>query len=392
TEVTLRDPIPITPKDFDVPAACGYEYHVFRFVGSNGKTYMTPTVKGQTLEKMLTYQEYRGDLLPGAYQVTMKIITTNCGETAWIKPKPILIVDDGTNRPPYFEIGFFDNRDTTGIYPLEVVEVGDKLNLRVITNPYSTPPSPSDPDGDTFTYYWYFDDTNNTDWIKAINKSGSYIGVNDSSIYRNLRADVIGIHRVRAVITDSMGASYEASTYVEVTAPNPKPKITGAKEVKEGRLIKPAISGEKSYSPLGRKIQTYIWQVFDENGQYTGTALPTKLYALGNHKMTLEVIDSAGLRSLPEDMDTHTLQVIPDEPPVPLLVYPEKTYRQLPIMLENKSFSRDGDIIAKTWVNWSYDSNGNGDFDDEEQHEIFDDVGSLVFTPSKLGQIRFRVY
>ncbi|MEI7028410.1 CARDB domain-containing protein, partial [Paenibacillus sp. y28] len=25
TEVTLRDPIPITPKDFDVPAACGYE-------------------------------------------------------------------------------------------------------------------------------------------------------------------------------------------------------------------------------------------------------------------------------------------------------------------------------------------------------------------------------
>src|SRR5690606_984298 len=121
--------------------------------------------------------------------------------------------------------------------------------------------------------------------------------------------------------------------------PNPVPVIDGPEEAKENRPLPMPFDGSRSYSPAGRKIVEYEWENKKEVYPKPGT-----------ETVKLHVVDEAGLRSLSPAV--HLLTVLPDLPPVARLESPAYGFRKTDIVMENKSFSPDGDQIVSNVVTY----------------------------------------
>ena len=314
------------------------------------------------------------------HTVYIKVYTTDCGETDWMSPEPLEVLPPGGNSPPVFKVAWVDRVTKE---PVTFAVEGDVLDLIYIEDDEL----PYDPDGDRFYFLGFHTEKSSSEFIRNLpNKYHQY-----DNGFHCVTMDTVGVHVVEASMEDEWGARSTEVARIEVVPRNPVPVITGPYEVKEKRPL--TLSGEYSYSPVGRSISEYEWNA---PGASSVSALDQKEITLtfdtpGKEEVTLDVVDSRGLRSL--ETAYHTVTVKPDLPPVPMLEFPPYTVRDQTIVFKETSYSPDGDQIVKTSVTMRYDSDNDGDLSDEpEQTIILDEKRTFTFQPKQIGKYYFTVY
>ena len=299
---------------------------------------------------------------PGTYDVMM-LVNSSCGDT-WVGPKTLTVTSDeepqptptpSVNNPPFAAIAFYDHfLQTQTTY----VEQGRFVDLKVV--------SMSDPDpGDTVTIQSW----DMSDWINDSPPGGT------KQTYTELSASKVGTHTVYLTVVDSKGETYTAKTQLTIVKSDPVAVISGAGRVKEGRPLNPPLES-KSYSPMGYPITEEHWT--NKHDSYPN---------VGEETVTLWVKDDHGNTS---ETATHTIEVIPDEPPVVTLDVPQEETRLGNVVVKANAFSPDEDQIANILIQMKYDAKNNG-FDDDAWQTVQNGLSDTYsFKPAKVGKYLFR--
>ncbi|HEX7058051.1 MAG TPA: PKD domain-containing protein [Bacilli bacterium] len=223
-----------------------------------------------------------------------------------------------------------------------------------------------DPDGSIVDFSW------------NVSPAADYQNADDSAL--SLRYDRSGSVKITLTVVDDRGATNTATANVSVIDPNPIPVITVPDVIRENHPIAPnGINGDKSYSPIGRSIDHSkdIW-----TGKKSVYTTP------GPQIVTLEVFDSAGLKSLYPVSKTFT--VLPDEPPIAKVDVPPLGIRNQTYDFFNKSYSPDGDIITSVTYRYKYDVNNNG-FIDDAWVALPGDMTKASLKPTKVGKYQIEI-
>jgi len=186
-------------------------------------------------------------------------------------------------------------------------------------------------------------------------------------------------YNVSAVVVDKLSGGDMATGQITIVPAVPVPKIDVKGDLKTNRKI--LLDGSSSYS--GSKRATILWDkaqwkiepysglsssdiiVIDPT---TGTQQVNIIAKKpGQIKVTLTITNSYGNTQ----STSRIITIKPDEPPVASFTMPTKIIRdpadssQATIQITSNSYSPDGDTIAKHAWFYAYDSNNDGNFDDE---------------------------
>jgi hypothetical protein len=379
--IEFRQSFALKPKNFVIPAVCTYKNHRY-VIRRDGDYSLSDYVTNKDQTTSYTYSTYPIIIGVGYHQVSLKITAVCDGktiETDWIATKTLIVDGPTNNSPPVFDAGFFREPDLYSFEPLSYVAVNTRLNLRIINDPRTDPPKPYDPDGDPIYYTWDFAGSDSA-WIRSL--PSEYGAYPSDERHRYLVATELGRHCVKVTARDSYGASSTRNVCVNVVPENPIPVINGPNEVVEGRPLPKPFDGSNSFSPMGRSISEYIWGNLKN-------VYPTP----GIEQITLEVVDSGGLRSRPEDKAVHNLVVKPDLPPVPVLQYVDIGVRRAVMHFSDQSYSPDGDRIVEKTVQLVYDRNNNGSFADDPKTLVTEDSnGNFTYTPTEVGRYAIIIH
>ncbi|MDR6548949.1 PKD domain-containing protein [Paenibacillus qinlingensis] len=326
----------------------------------------------------------------GTVNVTMKIFSS-CGGSKIVGPQPFTItLAAGNNNPPFFQPGFFTNHNTNNFPAIDEVVVGSMIDLGIIKDKTRTPNEPYDPEGDGFYFNWDFKGSSDP-WIRNLADTSVGYGFNelayDGDTYRNIRADVLGMHTVSVTASDTRGAkSGRRSAIINIVKPNPIPMCSAPSEVKANHPLAPnVINADKSRSPMGRTIDHSkdVWT--NKLSSYENNSLADITVSV-----TLEKIyDSAGLAS--EDNSTCNIIVHPDYPPIAKINAPALGIRGEDYDILNESYSTDGDTITQVLWQMKYDKDNDGDLNEEAWESISGDLYKSTFNPTKIGKYQFKL-
>ncbi|MGU3473167.1 hypothetical protein ACLBWT_18715 [Paenibacillus sp. D51F] len=374
-KISYGDPITFHPKD---PAfeQCIYTSHSYKITQGPFSNNLGPY--SRFTDTVITKPQYPTILGVGTYSVYMTV-TTSCGTSKEIGPKPLEVIGPSKNNPPIFKIGFVDPEgDPTK--PLSSAYEGQRLNLVVIQDP--TIPVPVDPDGDSIIFDGFDFAGNSNVWVQNI--PSRYGGETMMWEYSNLLMDKPGGITINAAMRDQWGAVATASTFITIVPPNPVAKITGPYQIKQNRPLPEPFSAASSYSPIK-------YRTIDHSRDEWAGDIRNMYTTPGDVVIKLNVYDSMGLKSL--EPAVHTLKVLEDMPPVPKLEFGTPSLRNIFVPFKNTSYSPDGDVIVENKVSYQYDSNNDGVYDYETEVPItmradktFDFKGMTV------GKYRFKVY
>lgn len=204
----------------------------------------------------------------------------------------------------------------------------------------------------------------------------------------------IGMNDIYLTVRDSNNLSDRTQTVIKVTEPIPRANISVGGSLKENRKI--TISGKGSYSPMHYPLDvskskltiTELDTGNTENIYYHGS-LEGLLYKeilikkAGKYKVDLYVENTAGY----SDTTTEIFEVMPDYPPIAEYSMVTKVYRDqydgnyAPIIIEDMSYSPDGDYIQE-WV-WKVTCNSNNS-KDSDGYPKFSDNTSFSFKKSDI--------
>ncbi|WP_373229482.1 PKD domain-containing protein [Cohnella sp.] len=365
--INWRDSFTLKPKSFVIPSGCTYQYHEFQ-IKRNGSTWTSSKIFSQSGSLSYSYSTYPFVISVGGHDVSIKI-TASCADSGWIASKTLTVNGPASNSPPVFKAGWTTPGQWSQSSVQTKVVVGTQLDLV-----YLDDPAPTDPDGDTITFVG-FDFTASNSWAQQIPSKYSESG----NGFHRILMDTPGYYCGKATMRDSFGADSTQTACVEVTPPNPIPVITAPSIIRENHPITPAIHGNNSYSPMNRTI--------DHTRDIWTNRLSTYTTA-GPQTVTLDVFDSAGLKSL--SPASVTLNVLPDEPPVPVLNVQPLGIRLTTYDIFNNSYTTDGDTIVSASYRYKYDTTNNGFTDDTWQAM----TGTLVKTtlkPTKVGRYQIEI-
>lgn len=372
----------LVPKPFDIPSSCVYQSHQYRYT-QNGSVSYSSAVTSRTQTTAIVYPNYPDNLSAGTMQIAIQIFT-NCGNTGWINEKPIVIDDSGVNTPPEFRAGFFLEPDRSGTRPITQALLGQRLNLRIINDPNSSPPSPYDAESDyPITWNWDFAGSSSA-WIR--NLPSTYGFDRREEQFNNIVADTEGSFAIRVTGTDRRGAATSRTVFLDVIPPNPVPKANCPAYVKSNRPIDPLrFSSSQSYSPAGRSIDHSRDEWINRQTSYSNTT--SENIQVQVHLWVWDT-GSPALKSL--FMDTCTITVEPDLPPIGQLDVPPLGLRGQTYELFNRSYSPDSDALVSAVYRYKYDAANNG-FDDDAWQTLSGDMTKTSFTPSRVGRYLFDV-
>jgi len=379
--IEWRDSFTFHPRDFKIPPQCTYTKHRY-LIERDGNYSLSNYVTSQTADTTYTYSSYPDIIGIGTHMVSLRIFAKCQGkdvETGWLGQKDLNVNGPVNNNPPIFNAGWFPEYDRFSWEAPNYIVVNSRVNLRIINEPEPifTPARPYDPDGDPITYTWDFANSTSS-WVQSLpDKYGLY---KNDEMHTNILADELGRQCARVTGRDPFGAATTRNVCVDIVPENPVPIINAPNEVVEGRPLKFPIDGDRSYSPMKRPLVKYDW-----------TNKHDRYMTPGVEKITLEVTDSVGLKSL--NPAVHNLTVKEDLPPVPKLDFDEMALRTTPVIITNTSYSPDNDEIVENVVSYKYDSDNDGSFADEASVPVtFDELNIFSFKPPKVGKYRFHVY
>lgn len=380
--ITYTENFNLVPKPFDIPASCVYQTHQYRFT-QNGSVIYSAGVNNRTATTPIVYPNYPDNLSAGTMQIAIQIFTS-CGNTGWIHEKPFVIDESGVNTPPEFRAGFFLEPNKTSTIPITQALLGQQLNLRIINDLNSSPPSPYDAESDyPITWNWDFAGSSSA-WIR--NLPSTYGFDRREEQFNHIVADTEGSFAIRVTGTDRRGAATSRTVFLDVIPPNPVPKASCPAYVKSNRPIDPSrFNSSQSYSPAGRSIDHSRDEWMNRQTSYsntTGENIQVQVH--------LWVWDTGSppLKSL--FMDTCTITVEPDLPPIGQLDVPPLGLRGQTYELFNRSYSPDSDALVSAVYRYKYDAANNG-FDDDAWQTLSGDMTKTSFTPNRVGRYLFDV-
>lgn len=161
--------------------------------------------------------------------------------------------------------------------------------------------------------------------------------------------------------------------------------ITAPTLIKAGRPLPFPISGESSFDWDSKSIVMYTW---DHTYAQAGPIYNKTFNTPGTETITLNVKNSANAWS--EDT-THTITVVPDEPPVAMLTVPSENTRLSSVRVQSSAYSPDGDTVVSHAIEMKYDSDNDNSFADELWKSAQTGASNFyTFLPSKVGKYLFR--
>ncbi|WAM36594.1 hypothetical protein OTK01_000369 [Caldicellulosiruptor acetigenus] len=198
----------------------------------------------------------------------------------------------------------------------------------------------------------------------------------------------VGSYTATATVTDSLGLSATATDSFSVIPAIPQPKLYTFGTLKENRKV--ILDGSYSYAGSKRAQIDWSkakWTITPVTGDIDPTSIKTveslegssKLTCLfkqsGRYKVTLTLTNNYGNSAT----ETWYIEIKPDEPPVASYTCPTKIIRdpndssKATVQLTSNSYSPDDDVIAKhAWL-YAWDSNNDGNFDDETWYALKSD-------------------
>ncbi|MBF7084365.1 PKD domain-containing protein [Desulfallas sp. Bu1-1] len=228
-----------------------------------------------------------------------------------------------------------------------------------------------DPDGEIVKLTWSV--------TPAENMVGELAG-EESTVY----FDKEGQYKITLTVEDNWGATDTDEVTVTVEPAIPQAFFTDDGAYKQNRRIVLTEAGQSSARyPIIKELDE--WEILPAGNGATSEAIrvkdvsPDKKEVLfktpGTYKVRLRVTNTAGHTS---EWYEQTLDIRPDEPPVADFVV-QQAYLRDPAVgkkataeIRDTSYSPDADIIAhRTWK-YRYDSDNDGDFNDE-QWVVFSD-------------------
>lgn len=198
----------------------------------------------------------------------------------------------------------------------------------------------------------------------------------------------VGSYTVTATVTDSLGLGATATDSFSVIPAIPQPKLYTFGTLKENRKV--ILDGSYSYAGSKRAQIDWSkakWTITPATSDIDPTSIKTveplegssKLTCLfkeaGRYKVTLTLTNNYGNSAT----GTWYIEIKPDEPPVASYTCPTKIIRdpndssKATVQLTSNSYSPDNDVVAKhAWL-YAWDSNNDGNFDDETWYALKSD-------------------
>lgn len=227
----------------------------------------------------------------------------------------------------------------------------------------------SDPDGTIVTYSW-----------GAPGSSKTVTGTNGT-----VRYALPGTYTVTLTVIDNQGASDSTSKDITIIEPPLQAVVKAGDLLKVNRKV--SVWGTDSTGHASFPIANYAWKITPISGgtaadiKYQGTlsgaAVTSKellFKKAGKYKVELTVTNTRGQT----DTSSVTFDIIPDEAPVanfnttsPIIRDYEKG-NIAHIYLNDLSVSNDGDTIVQRIWTYAFDSDNDGNFDDETWDTIDD--------------------
>lgn len=305
---------------------------------------------------------------PGTYTVTLTVTDTD-GLTDTTS-KNIKI----TNKPPVARIQA----------PDEVIQ-GNEVNI------YS---DSYDPDGNLDKIEW------------SINPNENIVGELSGEI-NTLIFDKPGVYEVTLTVKDTCGLTDTAKKTIRVLPVIPEAYFTFEGSQKQNRKLVFDSSGSSSAERYPVDWSKNEWQFIPETEGVTADNIKivesedvktrTVMFKKpGDYKVRLRVTNEAGNAS---EWFEQLLRIYEDEPPIADF-YVQSTVLRDPvnsnkakIELINSSYSPDGDIISERVWRYKYDSNNDGNFDDEVWHLLDDEnnTNPVLYT-DQVGKYLFELY
>ncbi|WP_166238400.1 CARDB domain-containing protein [Paenibacillus turpanensis] len=384
-QIEIGDSNWIMPQNTGVTGGSGCAIKEISYTISQNGNSITKKSSGLFTEQIATFAPSPAFITTGMVTVTMEV-TSTCGGKATAGPKTFTIIAPASctssNSAPQFQAGWFAWGDRSSWEPKQQIALNMEVWLRNYSKPAleeGTKEYPYDPDGDPFIMTWDFAGSSSS-WIKFYAEEYDLWEHEPDGHFIRWKATELGSHKIKVSAMDVCGNKTERTVSLDVVPPNPVPIISAPSTVIENRPFTQEIHGRNSYSPAGRTIVNYLWQ--NKQTVYTTP---------GQETIKLDVIDSAGLKSLAPA--SHTLTVMPDLPPEPRLEYNTLGLRAREFTFKDTSFSPDGDSIVEHTLTLRFDSNNNGSFDDETSHPITLDANNeFVLTPTHVGKFAVDIF
>lgn len=218
--------------------------------------------------------------------------------------------------------------------------------------------------------------------------------------------DSIGTSQtIYLTVTDNDGLTGTTSHDIEIIAPVPEPVIVVSGTLKENRKI--TLSNMTYITPddiplVKSKTKFTIKSldgISEDKIKYSGSLAGTDnidflVRTPGNYLVTLYVENTAGFGA----STSKTLNVLPDEKPIPYISIPSGAYRdpndgnRAKIVLDDLSISPDYDYLAHRLWQYRYDSNNNGNFEEEAWVTISDgNMDRLELYLTEVGRYEVRL-
>lgn len=219
-----------------------------------------------------------------------------------------------------------------------------------------------DPDGTIANYSWGYPGAN---YISTSTK-GDRLMVWYPYVRNNTRHE-----NVTLTVTDDTGNTDSDDHSIEILPPVPTAALTITGKYKENRKV--TLDASASYSPSRYPINNYLWSITNaanvkSAAALNGNSINNVIYkAAGTYNNTVTTPNTTGL----SDSESKSVTIIQDQNPIPNFAVTTKLLRnptdsnQALNTLSNLTASPDGDPIKKTVMFYAYDSDNDGNFEEE---------------------------
>lgn len=212
--------------------------------------------------------------------------------------------------------------------------------------------------------------------------------------YEDVTYNTVGEYSAKFIGTNDRG-SMSTSARLTVIDPKPVAIVSGVTRIIEGRPFPVPYHLNDSYTPLEFRGETIDHSRSEKRykplaGSSYVSGFPTvNNLALGDYILEGKVYDTTGRFS---DWASLPLSVVPDMPPTVQITAPEESYRNNAFMLYVEGESPDGDTFNHLLLEERYDSNGNGNFEEEPWTALYNGAYKTThaLTYSSVGQRQYR--
>ncbi|MFX3639809.1 MAG: hypothetical protein ACE3L7_14335, partial [Candidatus Pristimantibacillus sp.] len=218
---------------------------------------------------------------------------------------------------------------------------------------------------------------------------------NTDLYYENIKFDEAGVYTAKITVTNDEGDSKSDTAFLYVNDPKPVALISGVTRWVQGRTFPSLHHLNNSYTPLANRGVTIDFSKSEikykknDAADYIVGSWPDKApMELGDYTLEGKVYDSQGRVS---EWAKHPLEIIPDQPPTVEIFAAEEGVRNNDLIINIEAESPDGDTITHLYLEERYDSDNDGDFEEESWKLLYDGVFKSSH-PAKYTTVGKRQY